>query len=98
MAKPPRVPPLVRRHEWVILGTFEIPVSDSEVNRITNEPDDIAVNWRERAQLVAASKPGCQVCGGIAADVQGSPCPGASEFERKVTQQAVRDKIWTPEE
>ena len=94
----PRVPAFGRRHEWVLLGSFEIPLSDSEASRIVHEPDDVAVNWRERAKLVKSVGPGCQVCGGMAADVQGKPCPGADEFERKVTQQAVRDRIWTPEE
>lgn len=97
MSKQPRVPAMTRRHEWVVIGSFEIPLDDHEVGRITADPDDIGVNWRQRARLVRAVGPGCQVCGGMAADVQGKPCPGGDQLEQAMASQAVRDRIWTPE-
>jgi hypothetical protein len=94
-----RVPAFTRRHEWVLYAYLELPLGDHEVGRIATDPADIAIPWRQRAQIIPGTvQVGCQVCGRPAAEAAGTPCQGGDEYERLLAAKKLREGVWTAEE
>ncbi len=84
-------------HKWTIIGSFELPLGELETKRIIEEPEDVAIGWRERGQLVKVMGPGCEVCGVHAKVGLGTPCKGADALEAVAARKSLQDRIWTPE-
>ncbi len=92
-----KVPPMhANMHRWTLIGSFELKLGEGETRRIIEEPEDIAIGWRERGELVKVFGPGCEICGVHAKEGLGTPCKGADALEAVASRKALQDKIWTP--
>lgn len=80
--KPARVPELQRQHHWVVLGNFELELSEFAARRIVEAPEDTAVPWREQATLLGVHGPGCSECGIHAKEGLGHACEGQLRLKR----------------
>lgn len=97
--KPARVPEMKRPHKWVVMGMFELELGEFDARRAVEHPEDFAVTWRDKAQLVGnVQGPGCSECGIHAKEGLGQSCEGPARLQRAAAEAGQPSRIWTPDQ
>jgi hypothetical protein len=71
----------------VVIGSFELEMSEFQARKAVESPEDFAMSWRDHAALKDAHGPGCRNCGIHAREGLGHSCEGPARLERLLAEQ-----------